>query len=64
MRGLQEAETQRLWQGELVRRGVEKERLVCEGFSTHRDMLTAYQRVDIALDTQPYSGGLTTCEAL
>jgi protein O-GlcNAc transferase len=62
--GLHEAETKEFWQGELVRRGVEKERLVCEGFSTHRDMLTAYQRVDIALDTQPYSGGVTTCEAL
>jgi predicted O-linked N-acetylglucosamine transferase (SPINDLY family) len=40
------------------------DRILLEGFSPHRELLAAYGRVDVALDTQPYSGGLTTCEAL
>lgn len=45
-------------------RGVDSTRLICEGWSPHAELLEAYGRVDLALDTQPYSGGLTTCEAL
>jgi protein O-GlcNAc transferase len=55
-------------QGDLRRwfadHGVAGERILLEGWSPHRQLLDAYNRVDLALDTQPYSGGLTTCEAL
>ena len=44
--------------------GVDRERLLLEGPSNHRDLLNSYNRVDIALDPWPYSGGLSTCEAL
>jgi len=44
--------------------GIAAERIVFEGESTHIDMLRRYNDIDIALDSMPYSGGLTTCEAL
>lgn len=44
--------------------GIEAERLLLEGPDKHEEFLKTYQRIDIALDTWPYSGGLTTCEAL
>ena len=34
------------------------------GASAHRDHLAAYAGIDIVLDPFPYSGGLSTCEAL
>ncbi|NYS59718.1 tetratricopeptide repeat protein [Vreelandella salicampi] len=44
--------------------GVPEEQLIIEGPSAHKQLLESYHRVDIALDPWPYSGGLTTCEAL
>lgn len=44
--------------------GVDRERLRFEGLSPHDELLEKYNDVDIALDPWPYSGGLTTCEAL
>ena len=44
--------------------GVSVDRIIFEGRSPHQLMLERYNDVDIALDTFPYSGGLTTLEAL
>ena len=47
-----------------VRHGIAAERLDLRGPSGHRAFLGEYNDIDIVLDPFPYSGGLTTCEAL
>ncbi|PSL12343.1 FkbM family methyltransferase [Marinobacterium halophilum] len=47
----------------LKQQGIDHHRIIIEGFSPHNELLACYNRVDIALDPWPYSGGLTTCEA-
>ncbi|MBF0358841.1 MAG: tetratricopeptide repeat protein [Magnetococcales bacterium] len=44
--------------------GINRERIIIDGHKSNRELLNAYNSVDLALDTQPYSGGLTTFEAL
>lgn len=44
--------------------GIDESRLIIEGPSNHQALLAAYNRIDIALDPWPYSGGLTTVEAM
>lgn len=44
--------------------GVSAERLSFEGWSGRKDYLAAYQRVDLALDPFPFTGGTTSFEAL
>ena len=44
--------------------GVAAQRVLLRGSSAHRAFLAEYNDVDLVLDPFPYSGGLTTCEAL
>lgn len=44
--------------------GIDPDRIELQGKSPHRQLLNEYNRVDVALDPFPYSGGLTTLESL
>lgn len=44
--------------------GIGAERLIFRTGGAHAEFLAQYADVDVILDTAPYSGGLTTCEAL
>ena len=48
-----------------AQRGIQPSRLTFSGFMKKPlDHLAAYEKVDVALDTFPYNGTTTTCEAL
>jgi len=44
--------------------GIGRERVTLRGPSNYADYLKSYADVDIVLDSFPYTGGTTTCEAL
>ena len=53
----------RIW-SDFEAAGIDRGRILLEGPEHHAAFLDTYNRIDIALDPWPYSGGLTTCEAL
>lgn len=54
---------EKVW-GAFAHRGVERSRIELRGASFHKEMLSEYGDIDIALDPFPFSGGITSCEAL
>ncbi len=61
---LDEPERQRQVLGVFQDCGIGAERIELRGFSSHREHLAAYHEVDLALDSFPQNGGITTWEAL
>jgi protein O-GlcNAc transferase len=47
-----------------IHAGIEEQRLDWVGFLPMADYLNQYNRIDIALDSFPFAGGTTTCDAL
>lgn len=62
--GLDDASTQQRYAAMFGAAGIDPGRVRLFGYSPPDEMLVHYRRIDIGLDPFPYSGGLTTCEAL
>jgi predicted O-linked N-acetylglucosamine transferase (SPINDLY family) len=61
---LADASTRDRLRRSFVAAGIADDRIILRAGSPHRALLDAYNAIDIVLDPFPYSGGLTTCEAL
>ncbi len=62
--GLNESATQNAVYGVLESGGLSREHIELVGETEQAQLLDAYGRVDLALDPFPYSGGVTTLEAM
>jgi predicted O-linked N-acetylglucosamine transferase (SPINDLY family) len=62
--GLDEASTQQSLRGVLKRGGLPQDRVDLVGQTEQGKLVLAYADVDLALDPFPYSGGVTTLEAM
>jgi len=63
-RGLDDPPTRERFQSLFATEGIGPQRIEFLGWTTRMDSLEQYRRIDLALDPFPFSGGLTTCEAL
>lgn len=63
-RGLDDPIVRARFLGVFAAAGVGPDRLDLRPWSTYSDYLATYAEVDVALDTFPFSGSATTCEAL
>jgi predicted O-linked N-acetylglucosamine transferase (SPINDLY family) len=61
---LGDAPTAERFRGQFRVCGIDPDRVETRGSSPHRTFLANYNDIDLVLDPFPYSGGLTTCEAL
>ncbi len=61
---LSEALVEERLRARFAKHGVEEAQLVLREGSSHNAMLAEYGDIDIALDTFPFNGGMTTLEAL
>lgn len=63
-RTLRDAALRRAVLGAFEQRGISEARIELRAQSFHVDLLAQYADIDIALDPFPFTGGLTSCEAL
>lgn len=49
---------------QFAERAIDPGRISFQGWAPRAELLAGYNRADIALDTFPYNGGLTSCEAM